>query len=83
MGVKRPAGSAIICYLFCEFYAVSYSGSYAEQVTDFVQGMVVFVYPFKLDSDKNQGLRPVLLDSEFEQFSPIYTKKALLKVSQN
>ena len=47
-GVQRPAASAIVCFCFCEFRAVSYSGSCAEQVADFPQGMLVFVLPLSL-----------------------------------
>ena len=39
-GVQRPAAFAIICFCFCEFRTVSYSGSCAEQEADL---LLVFV----------------------------------------
>ena len=44
-GVQRPAAFAIINFCFCEFRAVSYTGSCAEQVVDYAQSMLVFVLP--------------------------------------
>ena len=47
-GVQRPAAFAIVCFCFCEFRTVSYSGSCAEQVADCAQSMLVFVLPLSL-----------------------------------
>ena len=44
-GVQRPAAFAIVCFCYCEFRTVSYSGSCAEQVVDFAQSMLVFLLP--------------------------------------
>ena len=43
--VQRPAAFAIVCFCFCEFRKVSYSGSCAEEVADFMQSILVFVLP--------------------------------------
>ena len=47
-GVQRPAAFAIVGFCFCDFRTVNYSGSCAEQVTDFVQSMLVLVLPLTL-----------------------------------
>ena len=44
-GIQRPAAFAIVCFCFCEFRTVSYSGSCAEHVADFAQSMLVVVLP--------------------------------------
>ena len=44
-GVQRPAAFAIVCFCFCEFRTVSYSGSCGEHDADFTQSMLVFVLP--------------------------------------
>ena len=41
--VQRPAAFAVVCFCFCEFRTVSYSGSCGEQVAEFVQSMLVLV----------------------------------------
>ena len=46
-GVQRPAAFAIVCFCFCEFRTVSYSGRCGEQYADFTQSMLVFVLPLK------------------------------------
>ena len=44
-GIQRPAAFAIVCFCFCEFCTVSYSGNCAEQVANLLQGMLVFMLP--------------------------------------
>ena len=46
-GAQRPAAFAIVCFCFCEFCTVSYSGSCGEQVTEFTQSMLVFALPLR------------------------------------
>lgn len=43
-GLRRPAAFAIVCFL-CEFLTVNYSGSCAEQVAGFTQGLRIFLFP--------------------------------------
>ena len=52
-GVQRPAAFVIVCFCFCEFRTVSYSGSCAEHIVDFAQSMLVFVLPLMVQTDKN------------------------------
>ena len=44
-GEQRPAAFAIVCFCFCEYRTVSYSGSCGEQVAEFMQSMMVFALP--------------------------------------
>ena len=48
-GVQRPAAFATVCFRFCEFRTVRYSGSCGKQVVDFMQSMLVFVLPLRID----------------------------------
>ena len=47
-GGQRPAAFAIVCFCFCEFHAVSYPESCAEQVAEFAQSILDFVLPLRL-----------------------------------
>ena len=49
-GEQRPAALATVCFCFCEFRRVSYSGSCGEQVAGVVQSMLVFVLPLNICS---------------------------------
>ena len=64
--MNMPAASAMVCFCFCDFRIVSYSGSCEEQVVDFVQSMLVFVLPLKCKKfyGSFQRLRTITIKEE-------------------